>query len=475
MNQQHIAMTKQHNKTEHQDHTHKKDKAHTEIIESKTQLIEKFEQAEKPPSDWRIGTEHEKIPFYKKGLGIVPYEGEKGIETILSMFQNQYGWRGIKEAGKLIALEKKGASIALEPGGQLELSGKPLKNLHQTCEEVNTHLQEVRNIGDRLGVGFLGLGFQPKWPLNAYQVMPKERYNIMKEYMPKVGGLGHQMMFRSATVQVNLDYGSEADMRLKFKTSLALQPFVTALFANSPFLEGRPCGFLSYRAYVWGNVDIDRTGLLPFVFEKNFGYEQYVDYALSVPMYFVYRDGKYITTTGESFKTFLKGELPQLKGEKPTFADWENHLSTLFPEVRMKSFLEMRGADSGSWKSLCALPAFWTGLLYDHDVLQAAWEHIQDINRYERETLLRTAPVLGLKTPYRKTNIGETLKILLELSESGLKKRAQYNLLQEDESKYLWPIKQIIETGKTSAEKLLEKYHQEWNQNIDPIFQEMAY
>ncbi len=446
-----------------------------QIIESKTDLIESFEKSEKIPKKWRIGTEHEKIPFYKSNFGVVPHEGKKGIEAILALFVKEFGWSEVREQGKLTALSRNGASITLEPGGQFELSGKPLKNLHETCQEVDGHLKEARHVGDALDIGFLGIGFQPKWSLSAYQIMPKSRYHIMKNYMRQVGSLGHQMMFRSATVQVNLDYSDEADMRIKFRTALALQPFVTALFANSPFLEGRPSGFLSYRAYVWGDVDTDRTGMLPFVFDSEFSYEHYVDYALDVPLYFVVRNNRYIDTSGESFRKFLKGELPQLKGEKPTLTDWNNHLSTLFPEVRMKSFLEMRGADSGPWKTLCALPAFWVGILYDSDVLQAVWDMVKDMTVYEREALRRTAPVLGLKAPYRNTEIGKILLKLIELAETGLKKRAIHNIMKQDETKYLWSLKEILRLQKTPAEKLLDQYYNEWNQQIDFIFAEMVY
>lgn len=358
-------------------------------IESKSQLIGHIAAGEKPSSQWRIGTEHEKFGFALKDHAPLPYESDGPSVRKLLEGLTRFGWEAVEENGKPVALKRDGGSITLEPGGQFELSGAPLETLHETCREVNGHLREVREVADEVGAGFLGLGFSPKWSLEETPMMPKDRYTIMKAYMPKVGTLGHQMMFRSCTVQTNLDFSSEADMVKKMRVSLALQPIATALFANSPFGDGKPNGFLSYRAHVWTDTDNNRTGMLPFAFEEGFGYEQYVDWALDAPMYFVKRNSVYRDATGLSFRDFLKGELPILPGELPVLSDWEDHLSTLFPEVRLKTFLEQRGADGGPWNQLCALPAFWVGLLYDQTALDAAWDLVKDWTADERDALCK--------------------------------------------------------------------------------------
>jgi glutamate--cysteine ligase len=354
-------------------------------ITDRRQLVEVLESGNKVRELWRIGTEHEKFGFRLDDPGSSPgqalrppeFEGEQGIEALLRGL-TEYGWQAVEEHGRTIALYKDGASVTLEPAGQLELSGAPLATIHDTCCEVDSHLVEVRAVADRLGLGFLGMGFQPKWRREDMPWMPKARYAIMRRYMPKVGGLGLDMMTRTCTVQVNLDYADEADMVKKFRVSLALQPVATALFADSPFTEGRPNGFLSYRSHIWTDTDPDRTGMLDFVFEDGFGFERYVDYLLDVPMYFSYRDGEYIDAAGKSFRKFLRGELDVLPGQLPTLRDWSDHMTTAFPEVRLKKYLEMRGADGGPWNRLCALPAFWVGLLYDDAALDAAWDLVKD-------------------------------------------------------------------------------------------------
>ncbi len=444
-------------------------------VENRVQLVERLEGGAKEKAFWRIGTEHEKIPFHLKTYQPVPYEGEGGIESVLKEFQARFSWSPVFEGEILTGLQRDGASVSLEPGGQFELSGAPLQTVHETCREVSAHLREARGVGDSLGLGFLSLGFQPKWPLESIPVMPKPRYQIMRAYMPKVGRLGHQMMLRSATVQTNLDFSDEADMRKKFRVALALQPIATALFANSPFAEGRPNGFLSYRSYVWGDTDPDRTGMLPFVFEDGFGFERYVDYALDVPMYFIRRDGHYLDTAGASFRDFLEGRLPQRPGEKPTLSDWDDHLSTLFPEVRLKTFLEMRGADAGRWNRLCALPAFWVGLLYDSAVLEAAWSLVKDWTWEEREALRRGVPVLALKTPFRGRYVQDLAREVLALSRDGLKNRACLNDQGRDEQVFLDDLEVMVEKGETAAEVLLDCYHRTWKGRIDPVFKHCAY
>src|SRR5690606_33260069 len=324
------------------------------------------------------------------------WEGERGIGALLQGL-TRYGWEPYVEDGKLIALSKDGASVTLEPAGQLELSGAPLETIHQTCCETRSHLREVKAVGDELGLGFLGMGFQPKWPREDMPWMPKGRYRIMRRYMPTRGKLGLDMMTRTCTVQVNLDFADEADMVRKFRVGLALQPVATALFADSPVTEGRPNGYLSYRSHIWTDTDPDRTGMLDFVFEDGFGYERYVDYLLDVPMYFSYRDGIYHDASGQSFRDFMAGRLPALPGALPTMADGSDHLAPAFPEVRMKKYLEMRGADGGPWNRLCALPAFWVGLLYDDAALDAAWDLVKDFTREERHALRDGVPRHALK------------------------------------------------------------------------------
>ncbi|MBL4908212.1 MAG: glutamate--cysteine ligase [Sneathiella sp.] len=444
-------------------------------IADKAQLVEFAESGNKPIEDWRIGTEHEKFGFNLETLEPLPYEGPSGIQAMLEGLQ-RFGWKPDMEGDKVIALTMKGHSVSLEPGGQLELSGEALENLHQTCSEVHTHLAQVREVGDEIGVGFLGLGFDPKWKRDDIPVMPKGRYGIMKAYMPTRGQHGLDMMFRSCTVQVNLDYSSEHDMVKKFRTSLALQPIATALFANSPFTEGRPNGHLSHRSHIWTDTDPDRTGMLPFVFEDGFSYEQYVDYALDVPMYFVYRNGEYIDVSGQSFRDFLEGRLPGLPGEKPTMVDWDNHLTTLFPEVRMKRFLEMRGADGGPWRRLCALPAFWVGLLYDDAALEAAWDLVKDWTAEDRQSLrdgvITTA--LNTKTPDGRTVL-DLASDLLDISTAGLVARKKLDSFGEDEAHFLNALKTTIETGVTPAEEMLALYNGKWGQTIDPAYSEYSY
>jgi glutamate--cysteine ligase len=445
-------------------------------IENRQQLIEYLESGCKPKSEWRLGTEHEKFCFTTSDLRPLPYEGRSSIRAMLEGLANQYDWKPVEEQGKLIALlDDSGASVTLEPGGQLELSGALLDNVHQTCNEVYTHLEQVKTVAEPLGIAFLGMGFQPKWRREDTQWMPKGRYRIMREYMTKRGKLGLDMMSRTCTVQVNLDFGSEADMVKKFRVALALQPLATALFANSPFVDGKPCGYLSYRSHVWEDTDPDRTGMLPFVFDSSMGFERYVDYMLDVPMYFVHRDNEYIDASGQSFRDFLKGVLPALPGEKPTFQDWEDHLTTAFPEVRLKRYMEMRGADGGPWRKLCALPALWAGLLYDDTVLNAAWDLVGDWSMDERMQLRVDAPRLGLNTMIRDRTLQSLALEVLDMASSGLTGRNRLDTSGENESGFLEPLVANARKGLTPAEKKLALYHGAWNGSVDPIFTEAAY
>ncbi|MES1197428.1 MAG: glutamate--cysteine ligase [Pseudomonadota bacterium] len=445
-------------------------------VEGFRDLVAHLESGPKPDrATWRIGTEHEKFPFYHDTLEPVPYEGERGIGALLEGLAEKYGWARVKEGANTIALSQNGASITLEPGGQFELSGAPLEHMHQTCSETGSHLMQLRDVAGAMGISFLGLGFSPKWSLEETPIMPKGRYQIMRRYMGHVGRLGRQMMFRSCTVQTNLDFGSEADMVKKFRVGLALQPIVTALFANSPFAEGRTNGFLSYRGHIWTDTDPDRTGLLPFVFDQGFGFEQYAKYALDVPMYFVYRDGNYIDVAGRSFRDFMAGKLPELPGERPILKDWEDHLTTIFPEVRLKTYLEMRGADSGPWSRLCALPAFWAGILYCDAALEAAWSLVKAWTAEDRESLRRAVPVLGLKAPIRGVSARDIAQAALAISRQGLKSRAKHNSSGEDETLFLAELDDIAMTGVTPAERLLERYRTEWGGDVKPVFEAAAY
>jgi len=446
------------------------------VLENRTQLIEYLESGCKPRERWRLGTEHEKFGFTVSDLKPLAYEGRAGIGAILDGLAHRYNWRPVAEQGNTIALlDDTGASVTLEPGGQLELSGALLDNIHQTCTEVNTHLRQVKSVAEPLGAAFLGMGFQPKWRREDIHWMPKGRYRIMRAYMPRVGKLGLDMMTRTCTVQVNLDFGSEADMVRKFRVSLALQPIATALFANSPFIEGRPCGYLSYRSHVWEDTDPDRTGMLPWVFEDGMGFERYVDYMLDVPMYFVYRDGVYIDAAGQSFRDFLAGRLPALPGQRPRLSDWEDHLTTAFPEVRLKRYLEMRGADGGPWGELCALPALWAGLLYDDAALEAAWELARDWSLEERLRLRADAPRLGLAARAGRHSVQEIARQLVEIARQGLAARNRLNGAGDNETGFLSPLVETAETGLTPAERKLALYHGPWQESVDPVFREFAY
>ncbi len=443
-------------------------------ITHRDQLVAVLASGEKPRDAWRIGTEHEKFGFRLDDLRPPTFDGERGIEALLKGL-TRFGWTPDEENGRVIALTRDQASVTLEPAGQLELSGAPLSTIHQTCKEIGTHLNEVRQVADELQLGFLGMGFQPKWGREDMPWMPKGRYRIMRDYMPKVGSLGLDMMTRTCTVQVNLDYASEADMVKKFRVSLALQPIATALFADSPFTEGRPNGYLSYRSHIWTDTDPDRTGMLDFVFEDGFGYERYVDYLLDVPMYFSYRDGRYLDASGKSFRDFLRGELDVLPGALPTLRDWNDHMTTAFPEVRLKKFLEMRGADSGPWGRICALPAFWVGLLYDDAALDSAWDLVKDFTLAERHALRDGVPRHALHLPFRGASVRELAIEALKISLDGLRRRARADDCGADERGFLAPLLEIADAGRTAAEHKLALFRGEWNGSVDPLFGQFAY
>ncbi|WP_296642874.1 glutamate--cysteine ligase [Roseinatronobacter sp.] len=446
-------------------------------IESKAQLAEYLAAGCKPKDQWRIGTEHEKFGYCRDTLNPLPYDGPRSIRAVLEGLRDRYGWAPVLEAGHIIGLEKDGANVSLEPGGQLELSGAPLENIHQTCDEVNQHLREVRSVAEGIGVEFIGLGAAPIWSHEQMPVMPKGRYKLMTDYMDRVGTMGKTMMYRTCTVQVNLDFGSEADMVQKLRVALALQPVATALFANSPFLDGKPNGHKSWRARVWRDLDAARTGMLPFVFEDGFGFEAWVEYALDVPMYFVYRDGKYIDALGQSFRDFMRGELPALPGQMPTLSDWADHLTTIFPEARLKKFIEMRGADGGPWRRLCALPALWVGLCYDQSALDAAWDLAKGWDAETRDGLRLAASVDALGGAYGGVKLYDIAREVVAIAESGLKARACPGAggLLPDETHFLNALKETLETGQTPADELLARYHGDWQGNLSRIYADYSY
>ncbi|HVQ09566.1 MAG TPA: glutamate--cysteine ligase [Allosphingosinicella sp.] len=445
------------------------------LVESRDDLIAVFAKGEKPREDWRMGTEHEKFVYRCADHRAPSYDEPGGVRDLLNAL-TEFGWSPVVENGNVIALTGPDGAVSLEPAGQLELSGAPRAHLHETCAEAGRHLAQCKAVGEKLGVCFLGLGMWPDKTRAELPVMPKGRYAIMLNYMPKVGTLGLDMMLRTCTIQTNLDYASEADMARKFRVGLALQPLATALFANSPFTEGRPNGFLSFRSHIWSDTDPDRTGMLPFVFEDGFGYERYLDFALDVPMYFVFRDGHYVDVAGQSFRDFLDGRLPGLPGEKPRVSDFTDHLSTIFPEVRLKSFLEMRGADGGRWGKICALPALWVGLLYDDAALDAAWDEVKGWSLAARQRLRDAVPELGLNA---ETPRGESLRDLgtriLAIAEAGLNARARLNHAGDNESGFLDPLREVLATGRTPAERLLEAYEGEWGGDITRIYEEQSF
>jgi glutamate--cysteine ligase len=448
------------------------------ILHSPNDLKDWMAAGCKPREAWRIGTEHEKFGYRNADLSPLPYEGADGIHAMLSGLM-QFGWQGKFEGDTLVGLvrseEAGGGSVTLEPAGQLELSGAPVENIHQTCAEVSRHLKEVQAVAEKLGQSYMGIGYSPLWGLDEAPQMPKGRYQLMNQYMPKQGGRGLEMMYLTSTVQVNLDFGSEADMVKKLRIALALQPLATALFANSPFKNGQPTGHVSERSLIWLDTDGARTGMLPQAFEEGFGFEQYVDYALDVPMYFVMRDGKFIDALGMSFRDFMAGNLPALPGEKPTASDWEDHLTTLFPEARVKRFIEMRGADSGPWSSLCALPALWVGLLYDASTQTQVADLIADWTQAERDELRVQSPLLGLQTPFRSGTLLDVAREVLQLAEQGLKNRARSDGAGGDETQFLAYLQKVVADGQSPAEALVKKFHEEWNGDVREAYKELAF
>jgi glutamate--cysteine ligase len=446
-------------------------------IETRDELVAWLAAGCRPKPEFRIGTEHEKFVFTVEGHRPVAYDGRRSIRALLEGMQHLLGWEPIVEGGNIIGMfdVTGGGAISLEPGGQFELSGAPVETVHQTSSELMAHLAQVKEVARPLGIGFLGLGMAPSWSRSEIPVMPKGRYRIMTAYMPKVGRLGLDMMYRTCTVQTNLDFASEQDMVKKLRVSLALQPVATAMFANSPFTEGKPNGFLSFRSEIWRDTDADRSGMLPWAFEPGMGFERYVDYALDVPMYFVKRGDRYIDLAGKSFRDLMQGNLAELPGERATLSDWANHVSTIFPEVRLKRYLEMRGADGGPWRRLPALPAYWVGILYDDSSLDAAWELVKGWTAHERQKLRDDVPRLGFAATISGRSVLQLASATLALAEQGLARRRRVDASGQDESRYLRPIQEFVARGITPAEELLEKFYGPWEGSVEPVFREYAY
>jgi glutamate--cysteine ligase len=449
------------------------------VISGRDELVQWIAKGEKSPDRWRIGTEHEKFLFHTDTLKPVPYGGPRGVRALMENLISRYGWEAIMEGENIIALKRPdgqaGGTVSLEPGGQFELSGDPVVTLHDVAEETQSHLDQCQAIGRDLGIGMLGMGFAPTWQRAEMPTMPKQRYGVMTRYMPQVGSRGLDMMYRTCTIQVNLDFQTEADMVKKLRVSLALQPIATALFASSPFTEGKPNGFKSMRGEVWRDTDKNRTGNLPFAFESGMGYERYVDYALDVPMYFIYRDGRYIDVAGASFRQFMSGNLAAAQGEHATIDDWADHLTTLFPDVRLKRFLEMRGADGGRARRIAALPAYWVGLLYDQTALDAAWDLVKDWTAAERDQLRNSVPGQALDAPFRKGTVKDVARETLKIARAGLVKRGRRDASGTDETRYLDMLDAIVTSGKTPADELLALYQGAWGKSVRPIFDEYTF
>jgi len=445
-----------------------------ESVSNRNNLIEWFEAGCKHASNYKIGTEHEKFVYIDKDLSPVGYEGERGIKKILQCL-TRFGWEEIYEKTNLIALKKNKQSITLEPGGQLELSGAPLSNIHQTCVEVNDHLEQVKTVGKELGVSFLGLGARIDCSLLPELWMPKSRYDIMKKYMPSVGNNGLEMMADTSTVQVNLDYSSEKDMVKKLRVGLTLQPIVTAMFASSPLQNMKKSKYISRRAAIWLDVDPNRCGIPEIVFDDGFGFEMWTDYSLKVPMYFIRRNNDYINCTGGSFESFLKGDLVEAGGNVATIQDWEDHLSTIFTEVRLKQFIEMRGADAGPWKNLCALPALWVGLLYDTSSLGETEALAAEISIEKLKKMYNEVPQFGLSTNINGRTVGEYAKDLLSIAINGLKRRGIVDAAGNDERGYLKDLISEVNEGKSPADKILDIFNKNKTNYMKEIYESFSY
>ncbi len=438
-------------------------------IESFAQLADYMASGSKPKDQWRIGTEHEKFGWLTDTRAPLPYAGARSISVLFDELATRYGWEPVREGENVIGMTRNGANISLEPGGQFELSGAPLVSIHDIEAETREHLDEVKSIADPLGIKFMGIGAAPVWSHADMPVMPKGRYRLMTDYMGRVGTHGTQMMYRTSTVQVNLDYASEADMVKKLRVALALQPVATALFASSPFFDGKVNGHKSWRSRIWRGLDDSRTGMLPFAFEDGMGFQRYIDWVLDVPMYFVYRDGKYINALGQSFRDFLAGKLPALPGEKPTLSDFADHMTTVFPEARVKKYIEMRGADCGDFAHVVGLPAFWVGLMYDQGALDAAWDLVKGLDTETREGLRVAASVAGLQGEAGGVKLLDLARASVALSQAGLAARGL------GEERHLAPLVEHVATGEVQADRWLQLYHGAWGGDLTPIYEASSF
>ena len=442
---------------------------------SKTKIIDYFVKGIKSKEELKIGTEHEKFILNKSTLKPLSYDGKNGINQIF-LDLIDLGWQPIFESknNTIIGLKNNqyNNNISLEPAGQIELSGNSLQNIHQTCDEITNHLQEMKKLSTKHKFILLGMGVEPSLSLDDFFTMPKQRYKIMREYMPKVGKNGLDMMHRTCSTQVNLDFISEEDMIKKFRVLLSLESIGTAIFSNSPFLNKKLTDLKSYRSLFWMNTDNQRTGIIPFVFNENFNFETYADYALKVPMYFIKRNSEYINVAGCDFRKFIDGKLDQVPGEVATYEDWVSHLTTLFPQVRLKQYLEVRSMDACSWGQICGQPAFWVGLLYDEDCLNEVYSMISEWTNEDRLYLYKNSYKYGLQTPFKSGKILDIAKLLLKISHRGLKNR---NFLSKDgynETKYLEKIETSLEKGVSPADMLVGKYNKQWKQSIKLIYEE---
>jgi glutamate--cysteine ligase len=451
--------------------------ADTTPIETMAQLADFIAQGCKPAEEFRIGTEHEKFGFRHDDLSAPGYENG-GIRAVLEGLA-QLGGEPITDNGQPIGLKQGGASVSLEPAGQFELSGAPLADLHATAAELDAHFGALRHVAEPLGLGFAPLGFHPLATQAAMPWMPKGRYAIMRRYMPLVGSLGLDMMTRTCTVQVNLDYASEDDMRRKLRVGLLLQPLATALFANSPFTEGRPNGYQSYRAQIWTDTDNQRSGIPRLMLDDDFGFARYAEWLIdAVPMYFVYRQGRYIDVAGRSFRAFMAGQVPELAGETATLGDFADHMTTVFTDVRLKRFLEMRGADAGSPAMMLAQSAFWVGLLYDEAALDAALALVQGVGHEAVAALRAAVPHDGIEArldaPWPVRTMRALARAAVDIAHAGLVARARRDPQGRDESGYLDPLRAIAEGGPNQAQYWLSRYQDAWHGDAGRILSEAA-
>jgi glutamate--cysteine ligase len=441
-------------------------------VASVEELVDFLRRWEKPRDRWRVGTEHEKIGLYEADHAPVPYETERGIGTLLERIAEVDGWGRITEGPNVIALEKDGASITLEPGGQFELSGAPLRTIHETCDEFHRHLDLMKRVSEPLGIVWLGLGMHPIHGVDRIPRMPKERYAIMQSYLPKRGALALDMMFTTATVQANYDFADEADMVAKMRAAMGLTPIVSAMFANSSLSGGKANGFVSRRLHVWQQVDPDRCGLLPLVFEPDFGYRRYVEWALDVPMFFVVRDGEHRPAKGMRFRTFLR---EGGAGTRATLSDFDRHLTTLFPDVRLKHIIEVRGADAVPPGLTCSLPALWKGLLYDDEALAAAWHLVRHSSQEEREVAREDAARRGLGASFAGRSMLDLARELTAIAREGLRRIRHAGRRDPDETPFLDPILDQLESGASPGQVVLDRWEGEWGRSVDRLIDYARY